>query len=143
MKKLILTIAVVLTTFSLGLAQSVNQTDYDLETLKTKTKTQLTEIYLNKFQSLITTLPYTSFTLKQDTMVVDTTTEVSEAKYVLDIPDTRYTNRKRVKVSTEAKEYNKVIKEQLMEIIPYSDKNEIIWGILFLQNINSKLNTNF
>ena len=107
--------------------------------LNQKTKVELTDIYMEKFQVLLKTLPYTSFTLRMDSIVVDTLNQ----KIKLDIPNNKYTKSKREKVSKEADEYNKVIKEQLLEIVPYSDKNEIIRGILFLQKMTEKLNNNF
>ena len=91
----------------------------------------------------MTTLPYTSFTLKQDTVTVDSLPTGAIQRVKLDIPETKYTQKKREKVAKEAVKYNQMVNVQLLEIIPYSDKNEIIWGIMFLQKMNDRLNTNF
>jgi hypothetical protein len=42
-------------------------------------------------------------------------------------------------VSEKAQNYNQTVNENLNEIIPYSDKNEIIKGILFVQEMINRL----
>jgi hypothetical protein len=143
MKKLILSLTLLIVSVSISSAQKKAQMNYDVGTLQTKTKIELTQIYMDKFQTLMTTLPYTSFTLKQDTVVVDSLPTGTIQRVKLDIPETKYTDKKREKVAKEASKYNEMVSVQLLEIIPYSDKNEIIWGIMFLQKMNDRLNTNF
>lgn len=143
MKKIILSLTLLIVSVSISSAQKKDQTNYDVGTLQTKTKIELTQIYMDKFQTLITTLPYTSFTLKQDTVVVDSLPTGSIQRIKLDIPEIKYTQKKREKVAKEATKYNQIVSVQLLDVIPYSDKSEIILGIMFLQKMNDRLNTNF
>lgn len=91
---------------------------YTTDSLETMPKMVLTKIYLDKVQQLNTKLPYVSFGA------------------VLDMPMTKYTNSKRKKVNDKCRSYNETIKNELYEIIPYSDKKDIIKGILFLQEVS-------
>ena len=57
----------------------------------------------------------------------------------IDIPRSKYTSIKRTKVTERTKNYNETVNENLNEIIPYSDKAEIIKGILFVQEMINRL----
>jgi hypothetical protein len=102
---------------------------YSQDTLAQMNKLELTEIYLQQVQSLNNILPYASFNIKGQTNGVKQ----------IDIPKSKYTSSKRSKVSEIAKHYNETVNENLNEIIPYSDKIEIIKGILFVQEMINRL----
>ena len=106
-----------------------NRSTYTQDSLLKLNKLELTDIYLNQVQSLNNILPYASFNIRG---------QASGVKQI-DIPKSKYTSTKRTKVSEKAKNYNETVNENLYEIIPYSDKNEIIKGILFVQEMISRL----
>lgn len=118
----------------IGLSQSSfnNQSGriiYTKDSLNTLNKLDLTKIYLQQVQTLNNILPYASFNIKG---------QASGVKQI-DIPKSKYTSSKREKVSDKGKNYNETMNENLNEIIPYSDKNEIIKGILFVQEMINRL----
>jgi hypothetical protein len=102
---------------------------YSKDTLDQMNKLDLTKIYLQQVQALNNILPYASFNIKG---------QASGVKQI-DIPKSKYTSSKRTKVSDRAKNYNETVNENLNEIIPYSDKSEIIKGILFVQEMINRL----
>ena len=102
---------------------------YLKDTLEQMNKLELTKIYLQQVQSLNNILPYASFNIKG---------QANGVKQI-DIPKSKYTSSKRTKVSDRAKNYNETVNENLNEIIPYSDKAEIIKGILFVQEMINRL----
>jgi hypothetical protein len=106
-----------------------NRVVYSQDSLSKMNKLDLTKIYLDQVQSLNNILPYASFNIKG---------QASGVKQI-DIPRSKYTNSKRTKVSEKAQNYNQTVNENLNEIIPYSDKNEIIKGILFVQEMINRL----
>jgi hypothetical protein len=57
----------------------------------------------------------------------------------LDIPVSKYLNRKRDSILEMSKVYGDTMKEKLYDLIPYSDKNDIIRAIIFLRETNSKI----
>jgi len=124
MKKLILVCATMLASVT-GFSQ--NHTDSSLNIL---TKMQLANIYIDQVVELAFNSPYTPFTIGvSDTIAGD-----------LDIPVSKYIKKKREDILEMSKSYGETVKEQLYEIVPYSDKKDIIRAILFLQetNINIK-----
>jgi len=106
-----------------------NRVVYSQDSLSKMNKLDLTKIYLDQVQSLNNILPYASFNIKGQAAGVKQ----------IDIPKSKYTNSKRTKVSEKAQNYNQTVNENLNEIIPYSDKNEIIKGILFVQEMINRL----
>lgn len=102
---------------------------YTQDSLSKMNKLDLTKIYLDQVQSLNNILPYASFNIKG---------QASGVKQI-DIPKSKYTNAKRNRVSEKAENYNSTVNENLNEIIPYSDKSEIIKGILFVQEMIGRL----
>ncbi len=106
-----------------------NRVIYSQDSLSKMNKLDLTKIYLDQVQSLNNILPYATFNIKG---------QASGVKQI-DIPKSKYTNNKRTKVSEKAQNYNQTVNENLNEIIPYSDKNEIIKGILFVQEMINRL----
>lgn len=102
---------------------------YSQDSLFKMNKLDLTKIYLEQVQLLNNILPYASFNIKG---------QANGVKQI-DIPKSKYTSNKRTKVSEVAKDYNETVNENLNEIIPYSDKNEIIKGIMFVQEMISRL----
>lgn len=123
MKKVILTSAFALLSF-LGFSQA--HTDSSLNAM---TKMQLANVYLEQVAQLAFNSPYTPFTIG----VTDT------VETELDIPTSKYINSKRSDVMQMSKDYSETMKTKLYEIIPYSDKKDIIRAILFLQETNSNI----
>ena len=126
MKKVLIAIAIVFAS-----KVSMAQTAYNDSTLNTMTKMQLTKIYLDEVTTLAFSTPYTPFTIGvSDTIHGE-----------LDIPVSKYTARKRDKIMEMSKTYGELMEEQLYELVPYSDKKDIIRAILFLQETNSEIKT--
>ena len=96
------------------------------------TKMQLANVYLDQVTILAFSTPYTPFTIG----VSDT------ANGDLDIPVSKYIKRKREEVLDMSTKYSETMKEQLYEIIPYSDKKDMIRAILFLQKVNNGIKNN-
>lgn len=139
MKKCILVVVTALASLlgqqSTANAQSVDSTRVDTVVTKVDsslykmTKMQLTDIYLDEVIKLAFNSPYTPFTIG----VSDTT------RGDLDIPVSKYIAKKRDKILAVSKAYGDVIKERLYELVPYSDKNDIIRAILFLRETNNDI----
>jgi len=124
MKKVLIAIAIVFAT-----KVSMAQTAYTDSTLSTMTKMQLTKVYLDEVTKLAFSTPYTPFTIGvSDTIHGE-----------LDIPVSKYTARKRDKIMEMSKTYGALMEEQLYELVPYSDKKDIIRAILFLQETNNEM----
>lgn len=122
MKKIFL-LSVALTGMFSVKGQTIAHTDSSLNLMN---KMTLTEIYLTQINQLGMSLPYSPFTLNgRDSINSE-----------LDIPTSKYLGRKRESISKESTIYGELMKEQLYEIVPYSDKKDIIESILFLQEIN-------
>lgn len=123
MKKLTLVCATMLASV---MSYGQNHTDSSLNAM---TKMQLANIYLDEVVELAFSSPYTPFTIGvSDTIAGD-----------LDIPVSKYIKNKRDDVMEMSKNYGETVKEQLYEIIPYSDKKDIIRAILFLQETNNSI----
>jgi len=123
MKKIL--IAVALLTSSVCMAQQ-NYGEVELTHLS---KMKLTNIYLDKLNELAFKAPYSTFSFGS----------VQDSSATLDMPTSKYTARKRDAIQEMSEEYGKVMRERLYELVPYSDKKDIIRGILFLQLFNSSL----
>jgi hypothetical protein len=123
MKKLL--IAVALLTSSVCMAQQ-NYGEVELSRLS---KMKLTNIYLDKLNELAFKAPYSTFSFGS----------LQDSSSVLDLPTSKYTARKRDAIQEMSEEYGKVMRERLYELVPYSDKKDIIRGIMFLQLFNSSL----
>jgi len=123
MKKIL--IAVALLTSSVCMAQQ-NYGEVELTHLS---KMKLTNIYLDKLNELAFKAPYSTFSFGS----------IQDSSATLDMPTSKYTTRKRDAIQEMSEEYGKVMRERLYELVPYSDKKDIIRGILFLQLFNSSL----
>ena len=124
MKKVLIAIAIVFAS-KVGMAQ----TAYTDSTLSTMTKMQLTKVYLDEVTKLAFSSPYTPFTIGVNDSIHGE----------LDIPVSKYTTRKRDRILEMSKAYGELMEEQLYELVPYSDKKDIIRAILFLQETNSEI----
>ena len=123
MKKLLLILML-----ATGVCSAQTQTDSSLSTM---TKMQLTKLYLSEIEKLAFSAPYTPFTIGvADTLRGD-----------LDIPVSKGIVKKRNKILEMSKAYGELMEEQLYELVPYSDKKDIIRAILFLQETNNNINT--
>lgn len=126
MKKLLIAVA-----FIFASKVSMAQTAYTDSTLSTMTKMQLTKVYLDEVTKLAFSSPYTPFTIGVNDSIHGE----------LDIPVSKYTTRKRDRILEMSKAYGELMEEQLYELVPYSDKKDIIRAILFLQETNSEIKT--
>lgn len=137
MKKLILGISLFLWSF-ISTAQSIVQPviGYDAPPFETSiiedsslmrlSKIKLTSLYLTELEMLAMALPYSPFTL----------TDPDSLQDGLDIPESKYLDRKRDKIERTSENYGEVMRKKLYEIVPYSDKKDIVAAILFLRKIN-------
>lgn len=125
MKKLLVILAILFAT------NSYSQVHTD-SSLNAMTKMQLTNVYLDQVIQLAFSTPYTPFTIGvTDSLNGD-----------LDIPVSKYIKRKRDEVLDMSTKYGETMKEQLYEIVPYSDKKDMIRAILFLQEVNANIKKN-
>jgi hypothetical protein len=124
MKKFLIAAAIIFAS-KVGMAQTV----YTDSTLNTMTKMQLTKVYLDQVTTLAFSAPYTPFTVGVNDSIHGE----------LDIPVSRYTSKKREKIMEMSKAYGELMEEKLYELVPYSDKKDIIRAILFLQETNSNI----
>ena len=108
---------------------STAQTAYNDSTLNLKTKMQLTDIYIDEVTKLAFASPYTPFTIGVNDSIHGE----------LDIPVSKYLDRKREKILEMSQAYGETMKEKLYELVPYSDKKDIIRAILFLQETNNEI----
>ena len=108
---------------------NAQQTIYTEAELSHYSKMKLTDIYLGELSKLAFKAPYTTFSFGS----------VQDSTAALDIPTSKYTSRKRDAIQEMSDEYGKIMRERLYELVPYSDKKDIIRGIMFLQLFNSSL----
>jgi len=130
MKK-VTTILILIALLLLGITFATNaQTNVNTDSSLFKmTKMQLTEIYIDEVTKLAFASPYTPFAMGVNDSIHGE----------LDIPVSKYLNRKRDSILEMSKVYGDTMKEKLYDLIPYSDKNDIIRAIIFLRETNSKI----
>lgn len=121
-------------TVTLSFAQSdttslSNRTRYTAGELLQKGKLDLTKIYLQQVQTLNNVLPYAAFPIHGQATGVKS----------VDIPVSKYTENKRERVSDKSEKYNETMNKELYEIIPYTDKTDLIKGILFIQEMIDRI----
>lgn len=92
------------------------------ENLSVLKKVELTKIYLDQLTHMIDMLGKTS---------------VKEG----DVPKNKYTDNHWVTLDKASKKHNDTILEKYMNIIPYSDTDNIIESILFFQDIIAQMNS--
>jgi len=114
------------------MAQSSQGAQLTESNLMGMTKLKLSEIYLQQIDVFAQALPYAAFTLQ-------TGSPSDSLKGSMDIPQSKYLKTKRTDLQKTTIEYGKVVKQNLFEIIPYSDKLDIIKAILYFQNINEMI----
>jgi hypothetical protein len=131
MKKILLLITFLIIK-NVVIAQQANSLPYTESNLMGMTKLKLSEIYLQQVDVFAQAIPYAAFTLQ-------TGSPSDSLKSNLDIPQSKYLKGKRADLQKTSIGYGKVVKETLFEIIPYSDKANIIKAILYFQEINSML----
>lgn len=133
MKKYFLTIFVFITLVSGLFAQNNSQSSntdmtYVLGDLEKMDKLQLTKVYLGKLNKLIRISPYMSFGFIEPK---DTKT--------LRIPSHAINEKNMANYKKKEKEFNKVVEDNLYNIIPYSDKKDIMDAIMFMQETIQKI----
>lgn len=141
MKKTILILSILFSSIITTFGQEVNTSTEPAFTchqspLWSKSKMELTQIYLNEVKILIKSLPYSPFTLD---LTPSSDTTATDQKVGLDIPKTKYTSKKIDKVRSNSEQFNGVLQNSLLEIIPYSDKKDIIGAILYIQSVNAQM----
>jgi hypothetical protein len=99
-------------------ATLAQQAENDSTMLSRMTKVQLADVYLKEVQRINQSLVYLTF----DSISAD-------------VPATKYTQAKFDKVKKKAEVYNATILKELMEIIPYSDKKDILDSIMYLKQL--------
>jgi len=112
-------------------AQQNNQAadmNYVLGDLEKMDKLQLTKIYLSKYNRLVRTAPYMSFGFIEPK---DTKT--------LRIPTHSINEKNMANYKKKEREFNKAVEDNLYNIIPYSDKRDIMDAILFMQETIQKI----
>lgn len=120
MKKILVTTGFLLLS-KFGMSQAL----YTDSLLNCKTKMELTDIYLDQITKLAFATPYTSFTIA-----------AKDSTKGLDMPSSKYIAKKRERILDISALYEQTMKEQLYELVPYSDKKDMIRAILFLQKTN-------
>lgn len=90
----------------------------DSTQLAAMSKVQLSDVYLKEVQRVSKKMALTAFAVVPD-----------------NVPDTKYTKAKFVKVDKKIDAYNVTVLEQYMDIIPYADKADIIRAILYLNGL--------
>lgn len=110
-------------------SSSTSRTRYSAGELVLKGKLDLTKIYLQQVQTLNNVLPYAAFPIRGQASGVKS----------IDIPASKYTQNKREKVSGRSDKYNGTMNKELYEIIPYTDKADLIKGILFVQEMIDRI----
>lgn len=116
---------------SLGaVAQDSQSSDmvYTLGDLEKMDKLQLTKIYLKKLNKIVRISPYMSFGYIEPK---DTKT--------LRIPTHSINEKNMANYKKKEKEFNKVVEDNLYNIIPYSDKKDIMDSIIFMQDVIEKI----
>lgn len=107
---------------------SVDKFHTEME-LDKKGKIELTEIYIERVRVLSERLPYIALQVKPGATLRD-----------MGIPQTK-SNKKQLEDAVDnKKEYHEAVKKNLEEIVPYADKKNIIWSILFLEEMIHDLN---
>lgn len=120
------------------------QHHYDWDFLAVLSKVELTNIYMREVLTLTKAIPYCSFTIKSP--VTNDTTSVADAKApfkIFNIPGTENIKSNRYHISRAAKAYNDALVKYLKDIIPYSEKPDLIKGILYMQDMIDKLDAGF
>lgn len=128
MKKTILVCAMALLS-TVSFSQKFTYTDSSLNTM---TKMQLTDVYLDQVIELAYAVPYSPFTIG----ISDTT------QGDIDIPVSRYIKNKREDILKSSKNYSTTMRKQLYELVPYSDKKDMVRAILYLQKVNARIKNN-
>lgn len=129
-----ITLAIIIFVMSNGylVAQNNQSNQFTESNLMGMTKLKLSEIYLQQIDVFAQALPYAAFTLQ-------TGSPSDSLKGNMDIPQSKYLKTKRADLQKTTIEYGKVVKQNLFEIIPYSDKQDIIKAILYFQSINEMI----
>lgn len=113
MKKLLVIASLLFATS--GYAQQIEN---DSTSLNRMTKVQLSDIYIQEVQRVTKKLCFVTF----DSVPAN-------------VPDTKYTKAKFEKVTKKVEAYNQTIMSQMLEIIPYSDKADIVKSIMYLRGL--------
>ncbi len=129
MKKYFLTFFVFIALVSNMFAQNqATDMTYVLGDLEKMDKLQLTKVYLNKYNRLVKISPYMSFGV----------IEPKDPKS-LRIPSHSINDKNMANYKKKEKEFNKVVEDNLYNIIPYSDKKDIMDAIMFMQETIQKI----
>lgn len=125
MKKVLLTIAgmfLTLNIFAQTDSTSVKTdtvvTVVDAVNYDTLNKVQLSEIYLSELSRILNTLPNTAFVNVEE-----------------NVPNTKYISKKFQKTKSKCRDYTNSLLIEYRELLPYSDKNDLINSIIFFKTL--------
>lgn len=113
MKKLILIMMLAFASMKIN-AQVV----VDTIALYQMNKVQLASIYLTEVNRVVKSIPVVTF----DSGMVD-------------VPKSKYLSKKFKDVASKVKSYQKSMMENYIEIVPYADKKELIYAIIYLKGL--------
>ena len=99
--------------------------NYSSSELEVMTKMQLTEIYLDQISKLNLLLPFIAFD-QEDKLSPDDLIGVK-------VPQGRSNFSSLEKIKEQTLNINKLYEEELVSLLPYSDKADIVRSIIFLQ----------
>jgi hypothetical protein len=99
----------------LGTAHAQEMQD---STLLKMNKVELSKVYITEVQRVVKALPMHSLHDVQGT-----------------VPTTKYTQGKLKRVDKKAASYNQSLYNEMLEVIPYSDKQDLIKSILYLKTL--------
>jgi hypothetical protein len=97
---------------------------FNREMLMAKGKLSLTEIYIAQISQIVMVLPPSAF---------------NSQSMDQDVPNNKFVKARKHKVYLATLDYNENLLKQYRDIIPYTDKKDLVEQILFLQEVMIKL----
>lgn len=116
MKKLFIVVCMFLSVNIYG--QTTDTTVVDTVNYNELSKVQLTEIYLREVGRVSSFLPNSVFPSVEES-----------------VPKTKYTTSKILRTKKKFEDYNKTLLREYRDLIPYSDKQDLIDRIKYLRNL--------
>ncbi len=104
-------------------AQTTTHTD---STLNVLSKGELVKLYMGQVNEIIDKIPYAVWGLM-------------EQDKPLDVPKSKYIQRKRKGVEQDAGNYADTNTDLMYEVVYYADKKDLVKSILYLQKVNSDI----
>lgn len=104
-------------------AQTIIHTDSSLSPLG---KSELVKLYMTQVNQLVDKMPYAVWGLMGQDKGID-------------LPKSKYIQRKRKGVADDAKSYVNTNTELMYEVVYYADKKDLVRSILYLQKVNNDI----